>query len=42
MHFYPVAPEVAADRRDRYERAARRRQMVSGVGAVRPNRRRAR
>jgi hypothetical protein len=42
MHFYPVAPEIAAERRGRYERAARRRRMVSGVDGERHNRRRGR
>ena len=40
MHFYPVAPEVAADRRNRYERSARRRRTISHVAAGRRNRRR--
>jgi hypothetical protein len=42
MHFHPVASEIAAGRRDRYERAARRRRLVSGVVAERRNRRPAR
>ena len=41
MHFYPIAPQIVAERRNRYERAARRRRMVSGVGPERRNRYRA-